>query len=143
MPEPTVRPTRYEVTCLPEDDINAPHFALEVAYRGSGLWAVTRHGACLSADGSWDWEPSPSNREDDWLERHRFDLDTALRLAREAAPRITVNGHTVTDALALADQRRQEERGHHPTPDPQPAAPPVLPRPGGEACLISPTWRTP
>lgn len=43
------------------------------------------------------------SREDDWLAAHRFDLDTALKLAREAAPHVTVNGRTVADALTRAE----------------------------------------
>lgn len=102
-PEPHVQPTEYTVNCLPEDDGHA--FALTVAYRGRNRWAVLRHGSCLSADGQWDYEMNPSSREDDWLDEHRFDLDTALALAKEAAPKVTVNGHTVTDALAMHARR--------------------------------------
>lgn len=97
---PTVRITRYEVSCLPEDDINARHFTLKVEYRGRGLWAVTDGFGCLSTTGEWDYERLPSNREDEWLETHRFDLDTALKLAREKAPKMTVNGMTVGDVIA-------------------------------------------
>ncbi len=38
----------------------------------SALWAVRWQGDCLSVDGEWEWEPSPSNRTDDWLARHRY-----------------------------------------------------------------------
>lgn len=108
--EPTARPTRYEVNCLPEDDINAAGFALAVEYRGRGRWAVVRHGQCLAADGTWDYESVPSERADEWLAQYRHDLDTALRLAREAAPRVTVNGWTVDDALAMHAATSDEER---------------------------------
>lgn len=99
-PTVTVRPTRYEVCAIPEDNINYPAFALTVEYRGRDRWAVVRHGSCLNSTGGWDWESMPSGREDEWLATHRFDLDTALELAREAAPHITVNGHTVGEVLA-------------------------------------------
>ena len=92
--------TRYTVNLLPETDINAHVFEITVDYRGHGLWAVLRHGWCLSTDGSWDYEVRPSEREDEWIAEHRFDLDTALRLAEEAAPGVTVNGLTAADALA-------------------------------------------
>jgi hypothetical protein len=108
-PEPTVRPTRYEVSCLPPDDVNAYHFTIRVEYRGRDLWAVTNGWGCLGTDGEWDHERSPSNREDDWLSTHRFDFDTALRLAKEAAPKVTVNGYTVADALA----RRAAKEGKY------------------------------
>jgi hypothetical protein len=105
-PEPIVQATRYTVNCLPEDGIDSHVFEITVEYRGDGRWAVKRHSQCLAADGTWDYEMRPSEREDDWLDAHRFDLDTALKLAKEAAPHVTVNGFTVTDALRMAQQRR-------------------------------------
>lgn len=102
MPEitATVRTAAYTVSCLPEDDINSSIYSIKVEDAGRGRWAIRRMGRCLDANGDWDYEPTPSNREDDWLDAHRFDLDTALRLAQKAAPRITVNGATVEFALA-------------------------------------------
>lgn len=104
-PAPEVRPTRYEVSCIPPDDINARGFTLTVEYRGRDLWAVLNNPFCLSRDGEWDYEMRPSEREDDWLAAHRFDLDTALKLAREHAPEMTCNGWTVADALAARAAR--------------------------------------
>lgn len=104
-PKPTVKATHYEVSCLPEENVNARHFTLRVEYRGRDRWAVTDGHDCLSKDGTWSYESIPSNREDDWLAAHRFDLDTALRLAKEAAPKVTVNGYTVADALAMTAAR--------------------------------------
>jgi hypothetical protein len=102
IPEPTVRTTRYEVSCLPPDMINADSFTIQVEFRDHDKWAVLlRNMWCLSSSGEWEWEPLPSEREDEWLAEHRFDLDTALRLAKERAPLITVNGHTVADAIAM------------------------------------------
>jgi hypothetical protein len=103
-PAPTVTITRYEVSCLPQDHIDRDAFAIVVEWRGLGRWAVLRRSSCLGADGKWEWEPQPSSREDDWLETHRFDLDTALRLAKEQAPLITVNGFTVEQALAMGGE---------------------------------------
>ncbi|MEU6057959.1 hypothetical protein [Streptomyces sp. NPDC047097] len=97
-PEPIVQATRYEVSILPAGDINYSVFVLAVEWRGGDRWAVVRHRECLAADGNWSWESLPSEREDEWLAKHRFDLDTALALAREHAPRIWVNGHTALDA---------------------------------------------
>lgn len=104
LPVPHVQPTAYTVNCLPEDDINASVYAVNVEYRGEGRWAVTRHGSCLGSDGEWDFGVKPYDRGDDWVATHRFDLDTALKLAREAAPHVTVNGHTVAEALALRSE---------------------------------------
>ena len=102
-PEPTIftKPTRFEVTCVPESVHPLDYvFSIHVEYRGHDLWAVLKRSRCLSKSGEWEHEPQPSSREDDWLAEHRFDLDTAMELAREQAPKVTVNGHTVADVLA-------------------------------------------
>lgn len=98
VPEPTVQATTYEVSLLPGEDINQHLFAIEVQYRGDGRWAVVHHGYCLGADGDWDFGVKEYDRGDAWLDSHRFDLDTALALAKEHAPKVTVNGQTAADA---------------------------------------------
>jgi hypothetical protein len=108
-PEPTVQAAEYTVNCLPEDDLDSHVFEIRVQYRGNGRYAVIRMGSCLGADGTWDQGVKEYDRGDDWLDAHRFDLDTALRLAKEAACHVTVNGFTVTDALAM-QKNRQEAR---------------------------------
>jgi hypothetical protein len=98
-PDPIITIMKYEVSCFPEGDTGRHYFSVEVEYRSPGLYAVTRHGKCLSRTGDWSYEFRPSEREDEWLANHRFDLDTALRLAKEAAPLLKVNGMTLTEAL--------------------------------------------
>ena len=124
MLKPIVQPTKYIVTCLPEDpdDLGSHVFGLSVEYRGAGRWGVFRGShCCLGADGTWSWgyrgpdgdrEPETDaecdayNRgQDAWLAEHRFDVETALRLAREAAPLVTVNGITVEQAIAMRSAR--------------------------------------
>ena len=121
VPEPTVRVTRYEVSCLPEDlsDAWAGNFTVTVEYRGEGLWSVSQgEHRKIGADGTWSWgyrwqggnrEPVTDEERDDyergreeWLAAHRFDEETALRLARDAAPHIRLRDLTVADALASA-----------------------------------------
>jgi hypothetical protein len=110
VPPATVQAVEYTVNCVPEDDINSFSFQIRVQYRGNGRYAVIRGGdMCLGADGTWDFGVKEYDRGDDWLNAHRFDLDTALNLAKQQAPLVTVNGHTVTDALAM-QQRRKERR---------------------------------
>lgn len=96
---PTAKATEYRLTLLPEDHPDSHVFELKVSWRGRGKWAVMRHSLCLGTDGEWDYEPSPSNREDDWIDSHRFDLPTALRLADEALPSLRINGMTAADVL--------------------------------------------
>ena len=109
-PEATVKVTQYTVNCLPEDGIDSHVFEITVQYRGDGRWAVLRHGWCLGSNGKWDYEMRPSERDDDWLSWHRFDLDTALDLAKQAAPHITVKGFTVADALRMAAKRAEADQ---------------------------------
>jgi hypothetical protein len=63
-------------------------------------WAVRRLGFCLNVDGdSWDYEPLPSSRSDEWLEAYRFDtFAEALAAAQEVAPKINVNGRSAIKA---------------------------------------------
>ena len=103
VPEPTVRVVRYEVCALPDGHSWRRHFILHVEWRGNDRWAVTQDWdlkPCLASDGQWDFEPRPSERTPEWAEGHYFDLDTALRLAKEAAPELTMNGYTPADMLA-------------------------------------------
>jgi hypothetical protein len=100
-----VQITEFDVSCFPLDHEERHHFNITVEYRGRGLWAIKHHAMCLGDDGEWDYEPSPSNREDDWLETHRFTMQDAIRLAREAAPKLQVNGWTVQDVKLKREHR--------------------------------------
>lgn len=93
------KPIATQFTVCPIDLDHPMHgtYAITVEYRGRGRWAVLRGRRCLGADGVWDWELIPSDRDNSWLETHRFDLETALGMAEAAAPGITVNGHTAAE----------------------------------------------
>lgn len=115
-PEPTVTATHYAVSCLPEGHENRYLFTVQVEARSGGQWAVIQRARNLGIDGAWSWgfrwsgEPTEPITEAEmdsfnkeqavWLAEHRFDLDTALRLAKEHAPLLTYRGYTVADALA-------------------------------------------
>lgn len=106
IPEPEVHATKYQVSCLPQNHSEHHHFTLFVEWRGADLWAVCDgFGGCLGADGTWSYEPSPSSRTAEWKAVYRFDLETALALAKEQAPHMTVNGCTIADALARGGNR--------------------------------------
>lgn len=102
--EAVARATEYAVSCLPLDHPEAYLFTIKVSWRGRDQWAVMHHGWCFDADGNKDYESIPSERRDDWLERHRFDLDTALALAKRIAPTMTVGPHTVASILAETER---------------------------------------
>jgi hypothetical protein len=95
IPEPEERVTRYEVSCIPRDDINATLFTVYVKQTGDGLWIATDNKRCLNAAGEWVVDRSGLYV--------RHDKETALRLAKAAAPGMTVNGWTVADALTRAE----------------------------------------
>lgn len=101
LPEPNAKAVLYEVSLLPEDHIDYRPFVVTVEERG-GQWAVVHGDRCLGADGAWVRGVKPHGRGDAWLATHRFDLDTALRLAREAAPYVDVNGTTASSAYQRA-----------------------------------------
>lgn len=105
MPEPFVKATRYRVCSLPEDNINARYFVLHVEYRRDSQCVVrqpTEPALCLGTDGTWEWE---SGVTDEWIATYRHDFDTAMRLAKDAAPDVTVNGRTAADVLAWMEDR--------------------------------------
>ncbi|WP_093803942.1 hypothetical protein [Streptomyces sp. Wb2n-11] len=108
IPKPTVKAVEYTVNCVPDDGIDGNLFEIRVQYRGAERYAVTRHGQqCLGADGTWDQGVKEYDRGLDWLNAHRFDLDTALEMAKQAAPFVTVNGFTVADAIAMQEKRAE------------------------------------
>lgn len=80
-------------------------WTLTVEERGDDSWAVKKMGSCLNVDGEWEYEPSPSNREDDFLERCRFTEEEALRLAAIAVNGVVWNGCTIAQAQASVDAR--------------------------------------
>lgn len=100
--EPRVTPITYKVDALPADmPATRDMFAVYVEARGE-QWAVKRNGSTLGTDGKWSYGAKDGEDREAWLAAHRFDLDTALDLAREAALRITVgpDGHKVNAQLA-------------------------------------------
>lgn len=58
---------------------------IHVQERGKNRWAVFKLGEVLNADGEWEFEPSPSSRDEEFLERTRFDRETAITKAKEKA----------------------------------------------------------
>jgi len=104
------RATTYSVSCLPDDPVDGNSWEIAVEFRGGVTidgeprpldrqWAVIFRGLWhLSHDGTWDLRGDQS--DDEWLATHRFDLETALRVAAEQAPLVKVSGMTAADLLA-------------------------------------------
>jgi hypothetical protein len=53
---------------------------LELRVPLKGLWVALWRGDCLNRDLTWEYEPLPSNRSDEFLARTRFSLSEALTL---------------------------------------------------------------
>lgn len=48
-------------------------------------YAVRKNGFCLSKSGKWEYEPSPSNRDDDFYSMCRFEsFEEAMKELQEA-----------------------------------------------------------
>ncbi len=75
------KPVKWEIGGTVMDSIT-----LEVVARpdGSDRFAIRNRGNCLNTDGLWEWEPSPSNRDDDFFKRCRFDsFEDAIKIAEK------------------------------------------------------------
>lgn len=99
--EPRVQATRYTVTCMPREAAPDAHvFAIHIDRKNDDTWAITDGHRYLDADGQWG---HISYLHD----RYRHTLDRALQLAKQAAPKVTVNGMTPADALARIERLKQ------------------------------------
>jgi hypothetical protein len=79
------RITEVTVSALPAEHVNYDLYSVKVQWRGGETYAVKRLGQVLDVDGEWDYEPNPSNRDDEWIAAHRFSYEEAVRLATKAA----------------------------------------------------------
>jgi hypothetical protein len=103
--------TEYRVSAAPLDHADGWRFALIVRWDRSGTWMVT-DGAeppdYMGADGLWSWETPGEQHAEGWRDAYRFDLPTALRIAREAAPKVRVNGRPWPEWQAHFAQTRSQ-----------------------------------
>lgn len=74
-----IEATAAEVEALRKDAAlvcayQLPHCKVEVAKQkdGSTLWAVRTFGDCLNKRGEWEYEPLPSSRDAEFIQRCRF-----------------------------------------------------------------------
>lgn len=102
--------TGYMVSRLPDTSINQETWGIRVEAAGHGRWAVRHLGQCLGHDETWSRELSPSSRDDEWLERHRWDdVTEAINAASRAEPHIVVNGLTPEDVRQREIARESQE----------------------------------
>lgn len=57
--------------------------------KGPDLWAVRQFGNVLNKQGEWEFEPMPSNRDDEFMTRCRFVGHIAAIAAAKAAPAVS------------------------------------------------------
>ncbi len=94
-----VQVKEWWVSAGPLDHAEGRRFALIVRWSPAlgGTWMVT-DGAeppdYVGADGRWSWQSDVDHDVEGWRDAYRFDLDTALAVARAAAPTVTINGGT-------------------------------------------------
>ncbi|MFJ8815449.1 hypothetical protein [Amycolatopsis thermoflava] len=121
LPEPTVQATEYTACALPEDHPDYWAYSVRVRYHGDRQWAVGDMRGYFDVDGNKSYGPvwrdgSDEPRTDEewrefeavhdaWRAAHRFDLDTALAVAKRVAAARTVNGRSVADTLAPRRKR--------------------------------------
>lgn len=65
---------------------------ITIEWRGEDSWCIHHCGSCLNTDGEWEYEPMPSNREDDYIARTRYPLNEAFRLAIAAGEKRAKHG---------------------------------------------------
>ena len=70
------------------------HFAIKVAWRGEGRWAVLARAGCMRKDGHISYESIPSSRTDRFKKAYRFSRDEAVAIALKYVDKQTLNGRT-------------------------------------------------
>lgn len=65
-------------------DPKGKHVEIHLTSYEKQTWAVRKLGYCWNKDGDWEEEPSPSNRDDAFIERTRFSFDKACQEAQNA-----------------------------------------------------------
>lgn len=71
-------------------------FGIYIEERGPNSWAVVYAGMNLNVNGGWDYESSPSNRPEDYLQTHRYPTPEAARDAfLEHKHKLNINGRTL------------------------------------------------
>lgn len=58
---------------------------IKVQWRGPDSWAVSNRGSVYNVDGQWEYEPLSSHRDEAFIARTRYNLETAFAMARKAA----------------------------------------------------------
>lgn len=72
--------SKHDILAVTFDRMTSPYYEGE-------RWAVRRGGSVLAIDGEWEYEPSPSNRDDEFYSRCRFNsLEDAVAAYDKVLP---------------------------------------------------------
>jgi hypothetical protein len=100
-PDVYVKVSGYVVSRIPDDTPDHSPWSIKVEAAGHGRWAVRNSGYCLNKSGTWEYEPQPSSRTDEWLDTVRWDdADSAIAAAVLAEPDLCWNGLYPAQVLA-------------------------------------------
>lgn len=103
---PELQPLLQKITTLSFSELPADceerdelllYYTISVSYRGDDKWAVTYLNDALDADLQDQYEPRPSSRDDDFLNRYRFSLSEAVAIAERAAKQVLFRGVSAGD----------------------------------------------
>lgn len=103
---PELQPLLQKITTLSFSELPADceerdelllYYTISVSYRGDDKWAVTYLNDALDADLHDQYEPRPSSRDDDFLNRYRFSLPEAVAIAERAAQQVLFRGVSAGD----------------------------------------------
>lgn len=80
------------------------HYHLSVEYRGPKAWTIANHSCSLNRNGEWEYEPYPSNRTDEFIERTRYGSPReALEIANHFRNRVTLWSEVVQEEKLVRD----------------------------------------
>ncbi|TDC15441.1 hypothetical protein E1265_26765, partial [Streptomyces sp. 8K308] len=80
------------MSALDPEHVNYHSHLLIVECKDRYGWGVHNGHQSLDAHCQWGAGTSVYGRDDAWTAQYRFDHDTALAIARSAAPHVIVNG---------------------------------------------------
>ncbi|MHA6764755.1 hypothetical protein [Streptacidiphilus sp. PAMC 29251] len=105
LPDPTVRPSRYTVTCLPEGFFEAWRWDVTVEQQQDGRWVIEHCGMFLTVHEDRLWSESKADAA------RITGSGLARSIAKQHAPLVRADGRTVAEALRLAAEWKEQDRG--------------------------------
>ncbi len=67
-----LEPTQWTLCPVPVGEHQPVHIDRVRKRDGTDWYAIRQGGVCMDTVGDWEFEPLPSNRTEEWLQRFRF-----------------------------------------------------------------------